>query len=473
MRKFLRLTMAAACILSAIPSNATDLADAYRDARENDPLLSAAQAGYQARKELVPQARSSLLPRLSMSGQTSWNERSFPVPPTLDLNPSSANFGRVVQLPDLNFNEHSWQARLDQPIVNLSNWFAWRSAKASVEGAGASLEATGQGLIVRVTQAYLDVLRAQDRLDAALAQEAAVKRQLDQVQQRFDVGLAAITDVLEAKAAYDNAVVTRVQADGDHDIFFETLYTMTGIRYDSLDRLAETLPIVNPQPWDEQAWVERALRENPEVAAAEAQLEAAKRTLAARRAGHLPTLDGAITRSHFVTSGAAFFGNKTDTTTWSLSLNLPIYQGGFTHSRAKEARALAEQARQELRDRQLRVSRDTRNLFQATATQVVRVGARLKAIASSESALEATETGYEVGTRNIVDVLQAQQRLFASQFDYADSRYNYVIDHMRLKQVAGALTEQDLQELNRFADAQNPVTRLASLRRRSANPAPQ
>lgn len=469
MRKFLRPILVIIGLLHALPSSATDLADAYQDALENDPVLGGAQASYEARKELIPQTRANLLPRLSMSGQTAWNERSFPVPPTLNLNPNSPDFGEVVQLPDLNFNEHSWQARLDQPIFNLSNWFAWRSAKASVEGAGASLEAAAQGLIVRVTQAYLNVLRAQDLLDAALAQEAAVKHQLDRVQQSFDVGLVAITDVLEAKAAFDNAVVDRVQADGDHDIFFETLHTMTGMRYESLDRLVEDMPIANPEPWDEEAWVAQALEKNPGIAAAQAQLEAASRTLAARRAGHLPTVDGAIARSHFATGGAAFFGNKSDTLSWSLTFNLPIYQGGFTHSRAKEARALADQARQELRNQQLRVSRDTRNLFQATATQVVRVSARLKAIASSESALEATQTGYEVGTRNIVDVLQAQQRLFASQFDYADSRYNYVIDLMRLKEVAGILSEADLMELNRFADEQKTVERLASLRRRNAN----
>ena len=147
-------------------------------------------------------------------------------------------------------------------------------------------------------------------------------------------------------------------------------------------------------------------------------------------------------------------------------MTLPIYQGGLTSSRAKEARALADQSRQQLVDRQLTVSRDTRNLFRAVQTDVVRVRARLKAIASSASALEATETGYEVGTRNIVDVLQAQQRLYSSQFDYADSRYNYVIDLMLLKQTSGTLTEEDVDDLNGYMDSDNPVTRLNSLRAR-------
>ena len=470
---FRKSAAAAALGLAAAPAVAIDIADAYQDALENDPVLGTAEAAFAARKELIPQARSNLLPRLSISASTAWNERSFPVPPRLDFDISSPTFGQVAPVADQNFNERQWSARIDQPIVNLSNWFTLRSAKSSVEGAESNLAEARQGLIVRVVQAYLDVLRAQDRLDATLAREAAVNRQLEQVQQRFDVGLVAITDVLEAQAVYDAAVVDRIQADGDRYIFFETLHTLIGERFESIDRLSANLPIVDPEPGNEEDWVTTALDANHRIATARAQLEAANRTIAARRAGHLPTVDGSVTRSKYITGGASFLANRINTTTWALSFNLPIYQGGFTNSRTKEARALAEQAREELLNQQLTVSRDTRNLFQAVATDVIRVGARTKAIASSRSALEATETGYEVGTRNIVDVLQAQQRLFSSQFDHADSRYNYVIDLMRLKQTAGSLAEEDLVELNRFADSSDRVSREASLRNRSANPGPQ
>ena len=470
---FILRSTAVALFLAAAPARAIDIADAYRDALENDPVLGAAEASYEARKELIPQARANLLPRMNLSGSTSWNERSFPVPPRLDFNPDSPTFGTVAPVADQDYNEHQWAARLEQPLFNLSSWHAWRSAKSSVVGAQASLAGAQQALIVRVVEAYLNVLRAQDRLEATLAREAAVNRQLEQVQQRFDVGLVAITDVLEAQAGYDNAVVDRIQADGDRYIFFETLQTLIGTPFDSLERLSEELPVVDPDPQNEEQWVRTALETNHNIAAAIAQLEAANRTIAARRSGHLPTLDGSVTRSHYVTGGASFLANKIDTTTWALSMTVPIYQGGFTNSRTKEARALAEQAREELLNQQLTVSRDTRNLFQRVATDVVRVGARLKAIASSESALEATETGYEVGTRNIVDVLQAQQRLYASEFDYADSRYNYVIDLMRLQQSAGVLEEEHLAGLNRYADPADTVSREASLRNRSANTSTQ
>ena len=462
----MRLTVLLAACIITVGASAENLSDVYDAALDHDPVLGAARAGYAATREAVPQARSQLMPNVSASANTSWNELSFPGSTFLDADPSSPTFGRTFTLPEQEYNENSWQAQLRQPLVNLESWFALRSAKSSVEGAGKQLAATEQNLIVRVVQAYMNVLRAQDLLDSTMAEEAAVKRQLEQVQQRFDVGLVAITDVLEAQAAYDSSVVRRIQADGDHEIFFETLSVLSGINHESLDRLSEGLPIVNPEPRAEEEWVSTALAANLAIAASQSQLEAAERTLRARKAGHLPTVSATATHRRFATNQPQFGVvqvPENETTVYGLEFSLPLYLGGFNHARRREAGALAEQARQQLQDQRLTVSRDTRNLFQAVATDVVRVRARLKAIKSSESALEATQTGYEVGTRNIVDVLQAQQRLFAAQFDYADSRYNYVLNLMRLKQAAGTLVDADLRELNAFTDATNPVERQNTL----------
>lgn len=454
------LTLALCWVNPAYPE---DLIEVYEAAVDHDPVLGANQASFRARQEAVPQARSQLLPSVTAGASTTWTERSFPIPPVQDTNPTSPTFGQLIDIPDQEFNEHAWQARATQPILDLEAWYNLRGAKASVEQSRHQLEATEQNLIVRVVQAYLNVLRARDLVDSSVAEETAVKRQLEQVQQRFDVGLVAITDVLEAQAAFDGSVVRRIQADGDHEIFFETLRTLTGINHEELSRLSSTLPIVDPSPGNEEEWVSSALAGNLNIAAADAQLRAAERTLMARRAAHLPTINGVVNHSHFATGGQSFLGNKIDTTTYALELQLPLYLGGFTQSRQREAGALAEQARELLQDQRLTVSRDTRNLFRSVATDVVRVRARLKAIKSSQSALEATQTGYEVGTRNIVDVLQAQQRLYAAQFEYADSRYSYVNNLMRLKQTAGTLIVDDLRELNAFTDAKNPVRRLTLL----------
>ena len=448
---------------------AENMLDVYESAKENDAFLRASRAGFAASEQAIPQARSALLPSLGAQASTSWTERQFPGS-SISNDPTSPLFGREV--PDQNYNDHSWSAQLRQPILNMESWFNLSSAKASVNAAEYDLQATEQALILRTVQAYLNVLRAQDLLDSTTAEETAVKRQLEQVQQRFEVGLVAITDVLESQAVYDSAVVRRIQADGDHDIFFESLGTLTGITYDNLDRLSEKLPIVNPSPLDESAWVEQALRSNLNIRAAQEQLSAASSNYRARASGHLPTIDATITQVHSVTGVENFFGpDTTEQTVYGLQLNLPLYTGGLTRARTKEAGALRRQAQELLLNQQRTVTRDVRNLFQAVATDVVRVKARLKAITSSQSALEAVETGYEVGTRNIVDVLQAQQLLFRSQFDYADSRYNYVFDLLLLKDAAGSLVGADLEELNTFTDPNDQVTRLVSLRNSTGNTA--
>ena len=356
-----------------------------------------------------------------------------------------------------------------QPVLDVESWFTYRSAKATVDAARHTFSSTEQDLIVRVVTRYLDVLRAEALLLATQSEEEAVGRQLEQVQQRFEVGLVAITDVLEAQAAFDASRVNVVQAVGDHDIFFEILRTLAGQPYNEIDSLSEDFPIINVEPSNAEEWVSTALETNFGILSAESQLTAANRIIRARRSGHLPTIDGGISYSHFVTGGANFLGGKTDTTIYSLTMTLPIYQGGFISSRTKEAQALADRSRELLADSRRTVSRDTRNLFRRVATDVVRVRARDRAIDSAESALDATETGYEVGTRNIVDVLLVQNRLYASQFDYADSRYNYVLSLFLLKQRAGTLIVDDLSDLNAYADGNAPVQRTMSPAERTVN----
>ena len=467
MTYLLRFIAGAALLLTGNHAIAENMLDVYVSAQQNDAFLRATREGFAATEQAVPQARAALLPSLGARATTSWTEREFPGS-MLSNDPTSPLFG--LQVPDQNFNDHGWSAQLSAPILNMESWFALSSVRASVSAARFDLQAAEQNLILRVAQAYLNVLRAQDLVDSTSAEEAAVKRQLEQVQQRFDVGLVAITDVLESRAVYDAAVVRRIQADGDHDIFFESLGTLTGITYNALDRLSEKLPIINPSPSDEEAWVNQALDSNLGIKAAQDQLLAARRNVRARASGHLPTIDATVTQAHSVTGSPNFFGpDTTDVTIYALQFNLPLYTGGLIRARTKEASALSRQAQELLLNQQRTVTRDIRNLFQAVATDVVRVRARLKAITSSQSALEATETGYEVGTRNIVDVLLAQQLLFRSQFDYADSRYNYVFDLLLLKDVSGSLIDADLEELNSFTDPNDQVVRLVSLRQRSAN----
>ena len=462
-RPLLRLGAGALALgLAASASAAEDGANIeqlYASAKANDPVLGVAKADYRARKEILPQSRAALLPTISMGGSTSKNRRSFPGS-RLDLDPNSPSFGQIFTVPSQTSNSHGWNAQLRQPVFNAPSWFNFRRAQALSVQAEHDLANAERNLIVRVAGAYLNVLRAQARVEAARAEEQAVKRQLEQVQQRFDVGLVAITDVLESTAAYDAAVVRRIQADGDHDVFFETLKTITGVAHESVDSLDSALPIVDPEPNDEEAWVARALNANLAVLSAREALTAAQRGHRAVRSGHLPTLTAVISHNNSSTGGSGLLASESEAQSYVLSAQIPIFQGGALWSRSRESRHQVERARQSLQERESTVIRDTRNLFRAVSTDVVRVQARIRAIKSSESALEATQTGYEVGTRNIVDVLQAQQRLFLSQFDYADSRYNYVLDMLQLKLSAGSIEEQDIRELADYTDPSNPVVRI-------------
>ena len=441
-----RPRLALSCLLCGLSyvAAATDLSEVLTDALKSDPKLGAARAGFLARNEIVPQSRAALLPRVTVSGARDDNQRR--------ANPT----GKVQES---YFAQHSWQAELRQPVFAVEKYYNLRSAQAQRDSARFDLSSAEQDLLLRVADGYFNVLRAQDQLDSAKAEETAVKRQLEQVQQRFDVGLVAITDVLDSQAVYDNAVVKRIQADGNHDIVFENLRTLTGKSYDDLSKLSTRLPVVYPEPRDEEEWVGQALATNSDIKSAEELLLASQRDVNARKAAGLPTVDAVANYSEFRTSSPASFG-ASNGRVYELQASLPLFQGGAIHSRIQEGKYRVTQSEQQLEDKKRTISRNTRNLFRTVITDVVRVRAGEKSIQSSKAALDATQTGYEVGTRNIVDVLQAQQRLYASQFSYADSRYAYVTDLLRLKQSAGELTGQDLNELNGFLSSTETVKKL-------------
>ena len=452
--------LAAGAVLAAGLVHGANPSEVYAQALQNDPQLAAVRAGTAASKQAVAISRSALLPRVAANASAS--KTTVRVDGT-QTNPGSADFGGPV--PDREVDRRNWGAGVSQPVLDLPSWFGYRGAQARARQAQADLEAASQGLVTRIAEAYLNVLRGEAALESFVAAEEAVGRQLEQVQQRFDVGLVAITDVLEAKAEYDNAVVNRIQAEGNHDIFFEGLRTITANPIRAVDRLADSLPIVDPVPADEEEWVATALVGNHRIHGARQAMTAAERDLSGQLAGHLPTITasanyGASTGSQAF-GGLVFPTQPSDNITYSLNLNAPIFQGLRNYASVKQARHNLEQARQLLIREELIVARDTRNLFRAVQTEVVRVGARAEAIKSSESALEATQTGYEVGTRNIVDVLLAQRRLFAAQYDYANSRYDYVLNLLRLKESAGVLGPADLEELSVYTTRDNAVTPLA------------
>jgi outer membrane protein len=446
----LALRLPAALTLTALlaaPVNGATLEEIYNLAVENDPQLAAANAGYLANREGINQARAGLLPTISAGVSTSSTKREI-------LN--------VGVLPE-RFNEHGWQAVLTQPIFRLGNWFTFQQAKNVEAQALADLTIEQQELIFRVTDSYLNILEAQDRWSASNAEREAVQRQLEQVQQRFDVGLVAITDVLESTAAFDSSTVDVIEAEGAQAVTFETLLRLTGQPFYEVVGLSEEFPVTFPEPRDENAWVEAALKQNYSLLAAQEGVNAARREVQIARSGHAPTLDAQVSIFHNTSGGRNFLGGNSlefEQRVATLELNVPVFNGGAVRSRSKQTGFLLDQAQRNFDLTQRTVVENTRTLYTTLNTDVVRVNARLRGIESSQSALDATQTGYEVGTRNIVDVLLAQQRLFLAQFQYASARYQYIRDTLRLKQLVGTLSPADILDLNNYLSPTQTVGKI-------------
>ncbi len=433
-------------LISCLPVSAANLSEIYDQAVQNDPQLGAAKALYLSRGEVVNQAKAGILPLVSVGGSTSDERRTLLVAPGLTQTD--------------HFNNHAWQAVLSQPIFRLDRWYQFQQSKNIKAQALAQFASDQQDLIVRVATSYLNILERQDALSSSNAERNAVGRQLEQVQQRFDVGLVAITDVLESTAAFDSSTVNVIEAEGAQSISFEPLLRLTGENITSVLALSSEFPVKPPDPMDEDAWVQTALQQNYSLVAAREAVKAAERQIKISKSGHLPTIDAQVSYTHFISGGGGFFGSEVDTRSLALQMNIPVYAGGGTISAVRQSGYQLEEAQKNFDLTQRTVVENTKSLYTAINTDVARVRARLRGIESSQSALDATQTGYEVGTRNIVDVLLAQQRLYLSQFQYDSARYQYIKDTFSLKQLVGALSPDDIYDLNSFTQAQKSISRI-------------
>ncbi len=419
----------------------TDLVTVYQEAASNNADLAAARADYQARREVVPQARAGLLPNLSAGANLSDTRTQVDSPSF-----TSSRSGSV------------YQANLSQPLFRADRWFQLQAAEASNEQAALELSATEQNLILQSAETYFTVLRAQDTLASTKAEEAAFKRQLDQANERFDVGLSDKTDVLEAQAGFDTARANRIIAERQVEDAFQALITLTNREHSALEGILHSLPILAPTPNDAKAWVDTAAAQNLNLQASHYAVEAAEETLRQRKSGHAPTLDAVASYQKgdndslgFSNSGASQgFSGDVEQRSIGLQLNIPLYSGGLTSSQVREAYQRLTQTEQLRESLRRQVVQNTRNLHRAVNTDVETVQARKQSIISNQSALEATEIGYQVGTRNIVDVLDAQRQLYNSVRTYNDARYDYILNNLRLKQAAGTLSPADLEALGNF-----------------------
>ncbi|WP_426415772.1 TolC family outer membrane protein [Aestuariirhabdus sp. LZHN29] len=420
-----------------------DLLEIYQQAVANDAELAAAGASLSANEELPSQGLAGLLPNISLDASTaSATDRNL-------ASTSASSFNRTRS-----YNEHGWAAQLVQPVFRLERWFTYTRAQALSEQAKAEFSVTQQDLILRVADAYFGVLRAEDTLTTTVSEEKAFKRQLEQAQQRFEVGLIAQTDVHEAQAVYDNARVNRIVAENNVEVSLERLRTLTKQEHRKIGSLNKDMPVVNPTPAVKEEWVKTSLTQNLSIHAAREAVRATQETLKLSKSGHAPTVDAVARFSHSVTGDptltATGFAGKEDSQYYGLQLSVPIYSGGGTSSRVRESTYRLQEAQDRLDSLNRQTSQRTRNLYSTVTADVERISARALGIISTQSALDATESGYEVGSRNIVDVLNAQRNLYASQRDYLNARYDYLLNTLSLKREAGTLSPQDLTDLNQW-----------------------
>lgn len=436
-------------VLISLAAHACEAAEAvidiYQLALQRDATFRAAQANHLAAREAKPQARSFLLPQLDLTASYSISGES-----------TTGSFvaGEFTQPVDRSATPEakSYALNLNQVLFNRDLFIGLDQADASIAQAEAELASAQQDLIVRTAQAYFNVLAAQDTLRFTIAEKEAIGRQLEQAEKRFEVGLIAITDVKEAQADYDAAVAAEIAARNSLDISREELQVITGNYHEALSKLSERMPLIAPEPEDIDQWVSQSLEKNLAIVAAEFAAEVARLQIKRQRAGHYPTLGLNASASRSEVDGATSGDRDTDGLELAFQLDLPIYTGGLTSSQVREARHLFEQAQDQLTLQRRDAVRQARASYLNVMSGISRVKALQRAVESNQAAAQATQAGFDVGTRTSVDVLVTLRNVFQAERDYAVARYDYLVDTLRLKQAAGILAVDDVETINQWLD---------------------
>lgn len=430
----LALALALPAFATIDAASATDLMQTYELARAGDPQLAAAESGRLAQKEGAVQARANLLPQVNGTASISRSRNDLDAVPG-----SSTNTSR------------SYGVSVNQSVFDFSRYSTLRGQKALSQAADFDLEAANDSLITRTSAAYFNVLVAIETLAAAEAQQTALQKQFDYAQKRLDVGLAPITDVHEARAQYDSARASVITSQNALKDAYEALTEITGQPINNLKALPDDFRPVLPTDHDAEGWVNTAVTTNPALKSLEYQVQSADAGVATARAGHLPTLSLGGSWGKDASWGDSAGGNGDGTgTTVGLTLSVPIFSGGFTQSRVREALANRDSVQDGYEQQKRAIVRNTRNAYQTLEAGISEIEARRLALVSAKAAYEASQVGLEVGTRTVLDVLINQQNLFLAQQNYALAKYNYLQNRLLLDQAAGTLDGSDVQDVNRL-----------------------
>ena len=431
-------------LLGVTPLKAQNLTEIFQLALQNDPFLKQSEANKSAAGESEDQSIARMLPTVSATGTT-----------TADWlhNKKAGGFDFRGNQVNQDFNSHTFSVNVTQPLFHWEHWIQLSQADNKIAQAEASYQAELQKLMVKTTEAYFNVLSAQDNLKFTIAEKEATARQLDQAKQRFEVGIIPITDVHEAQAGFDQVVANEIEASNNVDNQKEALREIIGENSVILNELGDQLPLKKPEPSDIKVWSTAAEQNNFNIIAALNQAESARKSIDLQRSGHLPQLD--MVASYAYSDVNSSFGFRGDTQNIGVRLNVPLFEGGAVTSKTRQASYEHEAAKENLNAVKRTVNREVKNAYRGVITNMGRVEALKAAVASAESALAATEEGFTVGTRTMVEVLNEQRNLFKAKRDFARIRYDYLVQSIKLKQASSNLSQNDLEQINRLLVSAN------------------
>ncbi len=439
--KVLKLNSLLIFLTMSISASSENILEIYNEALENDPTFKAAEYSYLSDKQIVVQGRAALLPSITLSGSTNWNEYYQ---------------NDILQQ---EYNSFSKSARVSQPLFRLDTWFNFKRSRSLTDAAEADFAYQQQSLLLRTAELYFGVLRAIDNLNAAISEEKAIKKQLDQAQQRYEVGLSAITGVQEAQLAYDLSKAARINSEGNLFSAREALNALIGREIFSLNELGENLNVASPFPNSKEEWVKTALENNYQLKAAYLRRDAAKNNARSAASNHLPKIDIVGTGSESETNQFNYEGFEingqgipvpavTGRRNYAIQMSVPIFQGGAVNSRRKQAYSQYNEADENSLFTERKIIQEVRSQFSNVVTLVANVQAQEQAVISATSALEATQVGYKVGTRNVVDLLQAERNLYSAEKNLANAKYDYILANLRLALAAGTISPNNILEIN-------------------------
>ncbi len=446
----MKTSLLASLILFSLvrPVSAQDLLETYHLALKHDPQLRKAYFTQFSVAESKSQSIAQMLPTLSASASSS-RER---------LSSKKDNFRTAGTQ---HFWNNSFSINFSQPVFHWDHWVQLSQSGNRIAQAEAEYKAERQYLIVRITEAYFDILSAQDNLTFTVSEQMAIEQQREQARQRFDVGLIAITDVYQAQAAYDQAVADQIDAENLLADSKEALREIIGDNEVTLQALASDLIFHPPEPNNIAEWSRIAETKNLTIIAAFNQVEVYRKNIAIQQSAHIPTLD--LVANYNLRDVTSTFGQRGDSQLIGLQFNLPLFQGGLVFSQTRQAHYDFQVAKENLLSTQRLIKRQLRNAFRDVISSLSRVHALKAALISSDSSLQASEAGLEIGSQTMVDVLAEQRNLYRAKRDYARSRYDYLVNGVKLKQAASSLTEDDLQRINQYLVKQQPLATVSPI----------